>query len=597
MKPLFYLNKYIWKYKYRLLLGIVFIFLSNYFSLFPAEYVRKSLDEAIVSFDQYHQADNPVEKNLIKDRVFNAVSVYILMILLMTFLKGLFTFFTRQTIIIMSRLIEYDLKNAIYKHYQVLDMDFYRQNSTGDIMNRISEDLNRVRMYLGPGIMYSINLIALFIMVVSTMLSINVRLTLIALIPMPFLAVMIYFVSRQINRKSTIAQQSLSKIMQWAQETFSGIRIIKSMAKEKVFERIYKDASDDYRKKNIDLYKVEALFYPSMLIMIGLSTVFTVYFGGKQVFMGNLTYGNIAEFVIYVNMLTWPITSIGWVTSIIQRAAASQRRINEFLQTQPSIKNDEGMTPELNGDISVEGVYYKYPGKNYWALENIHFRLKKGQKIGIIGRTGSGKTTLLQLLLRIMDPQKGKIYYDRWEIREIKPSYLRSKIGYVPQDVFLFSDTIESNVLFGLDEYQSKQVSTEEALQWVDLSETIKELPAGLNSVIGERGVMLSGGQKQRLSIARAIVTKPLWLFLDDAFSAIDNDTEQKIHQNIFQRFPDTSMIITSHKVKSIMHCDYIYVMDRGKIVEEGTHQTLLEHNKLYCRFYHQQMIETVEDA
>ena len=524
----------------------------------------------------------------------NVVLLYGGLILLMALIRGVFLFFQRQTIIVMSRLIEYDLKNDIYVHYQKLPLSFYRKNNTGDLMNRISEDVSQVRMYLGPAIMYSINMIGTAVLVISYMLTINVRLTLFSLLPLPILSISIYYVNNLINKRSILIQQSLSKMTTFTQEAFSGIRVMKAYVREKDFSREFEGETKNYFNKSLDLVRVDSLFLPLIVGLIGLSTILTVYIGGIEVMRGTITTGNIAEFVIYVNLLTWPVASLGWVTSLVQRAAASQERINEFLNTESEIVSLENKTTEINGAVKFDDVTFIYPDSGIKALDNVNFEIKEGQTLAILGTTGSGKSTIANLICRMYDVTNGTILIDQTPIQEYEIPYLRSNVGYVPQEVFLFSDTIRNNIAFGFNESDFEEKQIAEAARDADLLENIERFPNGFETMLGERGITLSGGQKQRVSIARAIIRNPKILILDDSLSAVDTKTENAILQNMKRIMKNRTSIVISHRVSSAKLADYIIFLDEGKIVEQGTHEELLKLGGLYTGLYEKQLKEEV---
>jgi ATP-binding cassette subfamily B multidrug efflux pump len=595
MRPLRYLNKYIWKYKYRLILGTVFIIVSNIFAIYPPQIIR--------------EAFNAVEKHLkgtsAANEEFSFLSAWTanysltetllffgVLVLVLAMLKGLFTFFMRQTIIVMSRLIEYDLKNEIYAHYQRLDMSFYKANNTGDIMNRISEDVSRVRMYLGPGIMYTINLIVLFVLVITTMLNTNVKLTLYSLIPLPLLSILIYYVSNKINKKSEQMQAQLSDLTTISQESFSGIRILKSFVREQQTEGQFNHTAKSYMKKALAVVKVEATFMPIMLLLIGLSTILTVYIGGKETIAGTISTGHIAEFVIYVNMLTWPVTAIGWVTSLTQRAAASQKRINSFLTTQPTIKNTSSAPFQAKGTIQFREVSFKYPNADNNAISGISFAIEPGKTLAIIGKTGAGKSTIANLICRLFDPDSGQVNINGQNIKSVNIDALRSGIGYVPQEVFLFSDTISNNISFGLPHGEELQEAIHQAAKDAAIYDAIQDFPNGFSTKLGERGITLSGGQKQRLSIARAIIKNPDVLIFDDCLSAVDTETEATILHNLKRIMHKKTAVIISHRISSVQHADEILVLDKGKIVESGQHSSLLKKGGIYSELYRIQSLK-----
>ena len=589
MKDLAYLNKYLWKYRLYLIAGIAFTAVSNVFSIIPAVFVRYSFNLLENSYELFEL----FEGFRLQSKTVEIFGVGLLIagitILVSTLLRGGFMFLMRQTVIVMSRHVEYDLKNEIYQHYQNLPLSFYRRNNTGDLMNRISEDVSRVRMYIGPAIMYTVNLVTLFFMVIPYMFSINFELTLYSLLPLPILSVSIYFVNNIINKRSEEIQESLSDLSTFVQEAFSGIRVIKSFVREPDYLKSFSSASEDYRKKSLKLAFVQSLFLPLIMGLIGLSVILTVYMGGVQVMQGKVTTGNIAEFIIYVNMLTWPVASLGWVTSIIQRAAASQRRVNEFLLTKNDILPGKNLNPVLKGEIKFDQVSFRYPDTGILALDNISFEVGAGKSVAIIGTTGSGKSTIANLLLRLYDVTDGQVILDReHEIKDLDLTHYRSQCGYVPQDVFLFSDTIENNIAFGSDDISLKEVK--QAAQDADLMDNIEGFEKGFQTKIGERGITLSGGQKQRTSIARAIVRSPKILILDDALSAVDTKTENTILNSMKKIMRDRTTVIISHRVSSAKLADQVIVLDQGKIVEKGSHDQLIAREGVYKDLYHKQI-------
>ncbi|MEM9391686.1 MAG: ABC transporter ATP-binding protein, partial [Bacteroidota bacterium] len=588
MKELSYLNKYLVKYKYHLFLGLVFIIISNVFQIIPAPVVRYAINLITDNIEVYNSFQELDLKENIYAIFTSSILIYAGLILLMALMRGLFLFMVRQTIIVMSRLVEYDLKNEIYAHYQSLPLSFYRRNNTGDILNRISEDVSKVRMYLGPSIMYGLNMVTLFALLIPYMLSINVTLTLYALIPLPILSISIYYVNNIINKRSEEIQKSQSGLSTFVQEAFSGIRVLKSFTREDDSNRKFTEKSDEYKHKSLRLTKVQALFYPLILGLIGLSTILTVYAGSAQVIAGTLTFGNIAEFIIYVNLLTWPVTSLGWISSITQRAAASQKRINEFLKTKNDIISKENLKSKITGSITFKNVGFVYPDSGIEALNGISFNVEPGESLAIIGTTGSGKSTIANLITRMYDCTSGSIDIDSNKIEDYDVVNLRSQIGYVPQDVFLFSDSIYNNIAFGADEAVEETVL--QGAKDADVYNNIVDFPDGFATMLGERGITLSGGQKQRVSIARAICRDPKILILDDALSAVDTKTENAILQSLSKIMRGRTSIIISHRVSSAKLADKIIVLDDAQIVEEGTHSQLLEANGVYKELYEKQV-------
>lgn len=587
MKPLWRLNKYLLKYKGYLLLGIVFTIISNIFVIIPAQLVRIAIDYVVESFSFYQlfgEGDLTAEARSI---FLEFILIFGVLILVMALLRGFFLFLIRQTIIIMSRLIEFDMKNEIFTHYQQLPLSFYRKNSTGDLMARITEDVSRVRMYLGPAIMYGINLVLLFPLVIGYMLTVNVELTLYSLLPLPILSLSIYFVNNLINERSEKIQRSLSGLSTFVQEAFSGIRVLKAFVREEDSANEFKKASEEYKDKSIRLTLVQSLFYPLILGLIGVSTILTVYIGGLQVMEGTIGYGVIAEFILYVNMLTWPVTALGWVTSIIQRAAASQTRINEFLNEKNDIVSLENLEREIQGDIQIKNLSFVYPDSGIKALNNVNFEIKAGQAMAIIGATGSGKSTIANLLLRMYDPTEGEILIDNIDLKSYEIHSLRKQIGFVPQDVFLFSDTITNNIAFGLDTVPEGMV--EKAAKDADVYQNILDFPQGFETKLGERGMTLSGGQKQRVSIARAIAKEPRILLLDDCLSAVDTKTENSILNALKVIMKGRTSIIISHRVSSAKLADKIIVLADGHVVEQGTHDLLMGKKGIYAELYEKQ--------
>jgi ATP-binding cassette subfamily B multidrug efflux pump len=594
MKHLAYLNKYFYKYRWKMIPGVLFVIISNYFGVLPAQVIRLAFDLVTENIGLYRVYEGFERQSLLYDVFASSLFFFGALVLILALIRGLFLFLMRQTLILTSRHIEYDLKNEIYNHYQILDAAFYKRNNTGDLMNRVTEDVNRVRSYLGPAIMYSINTIVLSIMVIGAMLQVNVTLSFYALLPIPFLTGLLLFVNKIINKRSERIQQQLSNLSSFVQETFSGIRVIKSYQREEDKMNAFEKESNTYRNVTLHLVKAEAIFFPIILLLIGLSTIITVYVGGLEVAKGTITPGNIAEFIVYVNQLTFPAMALAWVTSLIQRAAASQKRINEFLLTQPNIVSGSHNPQQLRGEISFQGVDFIYPDTGIQALKGLSFEVKPGEVLAIIGRTGSGKSTIAQLLLRMYDPTKGRITVDGTPIQEWNLRSLREQMGYVPQDVFLFSDTIARNIAFGMDQLDQEQV--QQAAQMAAVHQNILDFEKQYQTEIGERGITLSGGQKQRVSIARALVKKPKLLILDDCLSAVDTRTEEEILRNLSQFMEARTCILIAHRISTIKNADHILVLDEGKIIEQGTHQSLLAQKGAYFNLYEKQLLEESEN-
>lgn len=593
MKELSYLNKFFVRYRWRFLLGIIFVSLSNYFRVLQPQMIREALDlvvENIGLFGLFQGFSMQPELFKILGR---SLLYFGVLVLILALLMGIFMYLMRQTIIVMSRLIEYDMRKEIFAHYERLNTAFYKRNNTGDLMSRITEDVSKVRMYLGPAVLYGINLISLTILVIYSMLSVNVELTLYSLAPLPLLSISIYYVSNLINKKSEVIQRQLATLNSNAQEVYSGIRVVKSYVQEGAMAGFFAEQSDDYKAKSLNLARVDAFFYPLMILLIGASTVITVYVGGLQVVRGAITPGNIAEFVIYVNMLTWPVTAIGWIASIVQQAAASQKRINEFLNTEPDITNPTGEVEPVKGLVEFDHVDFTYPDTGIQALKDVSFRLEPGQKMAIIGRTGSGKTTIADLITRMYDVSGGAIRIDGKDIREHNLGHIRQRIGYVPQDVFLFSDTIANNIAFGKRDASREDI--EQHARHAAIHDEIKELPDGFDTAVGERGVTLSGGQKQRVSIARAFLKKPDIVVLDDCLSAVDTKTEKQILGYLSGALSDKTAIIITHRIYSLLQFDKIIVLEDGAIVENGTHEELLQKKGYYYELFEKQSLEEAE--
>lgn len=589
MKELSYLNKFFYKYRWRVIPGVIFVIISNYFGILPAQVIREAFDLVKENIDLYRLYDGFDRQSIIYEVFSKSLLFFGIVVLVLALLRGIFLFMMRQTLILTSRHIEYDIKNEIYQHYQQLDFAFYRRNNTGDLMNRATEDVNQVRNYLGPAIMYAINTVVLSIMIIYAMYNVNATLATYSLLPIPIISVIILFVNKVINRRSERIQRQLSQLSSFVQETFSGIRVIKTYTREQDKMDNFKVESDRYKDINLNLVKVQAFFFPLIIFLIGFSTIITVYIGGLEVNAGNITAGNIAEFIIYVNQLTFPAMSLAWVTSLVQRAAASQKRINEFLDTKSEIVGGQ-LTQELNGDIQLKNVSFTYPETGIKAIDNVSFHIPAGKTMAIIGRTGSGKSTLANLLMRMFDADQGEILYDRRNIKDFELKSVREQIGFVPQQVFLFSDTIARNIAFGLDQVDTPKV--EQAAKDAVVYDNIIGFDEGFETHIGERGITLSGGQKQRVSIARALVKDPKILMFDDCLSAVDTKTEEEILHNLGKIMDGRTSIIIAHRISTIKNADHIIVLEDGKIIEEGTHLELLNMDGEYASLYEKQLLE-----
>ena len=581
MRALRYVNKYFLKYKWRFLVGILITILSKILALRIPRIVSESLN----GVEDYISGKTTDFEMVSKELIWNT-----LLMVAAAVLAGFFTFLMRQTIIVCSRLIEFDLKNEIYQQYQQLSLNFYKKNRTGDLMNRISEDVTKVRMYFGPAVMYSMNMLVLFIVGFWQMLQVDVRLTLYTLIPFPILSLSIFFISKIINQKSTTVQVYLSKLTTYNQEFFSGINVVKSYGIEPSVIADFNSLADQSKQKNIDLSKVQALFFPLMILLIGVSNLMVIYIGGKQYIDGEIQIGVVAEFIIYVNMLTWPVAVVGWVTSIIQTAEASQERINEFLQEIPEIQGDDVAPSKVQGNISFQNVRLAYDDTNIEALKGVSFTVKAGETMAILGKTGSGKSSIVNLISRLYDATSGQISVDGIPITQLNLDSLRSAIGFVPQDPFLFSDTISNNIRFGKEDASKEEITM--AAQNAVVHDNILEFKDQYNTVLGERGVTLSGGQKQRVSIARAIIKNPKILIFDDCLSAVDTETEEKILENLERVSKEKTTFIISHRVSSAKNADQIIILNNGEIVQQGTHQQLINQKGYYKDLYEQQLLE-----
>ena len=581
MKELQYLNKYFVKYKFHFLLGILITIVAQIFSLFTPKLVSQSF-QAIESFHSTKMTSEMIKAELIEN---------VLWIVGTTLIAGVLTFLMRQTLIVMSRHVEFDLKNEVFKHYEVLDQNFYKRNRTGDLMNRISEDVGKVRMYVGPAVMYTINTFIRFTVVIIYMYNVSPLLTLYTLLPLPILSFIIFRLSTEINKRSTTFQQYLSKISSFTQEIFSGIRVVKAYAMEKQYQDEIIDLAKESKTKSMSLARVQSLFGPLMIALIGVSNLVVIYFGGLMYIDGTIkSIGTIAEFILYVNMLTWPVASIGWVSSLVQEAEASQKRINEFLKIEPEIKNKATEHTNIKGEIEFKNVTFTYEDTEITALKNISFTVKKGETLAILGQTGSGKSSILSLITRMYDIKEGQINIDGKAIDQVNLYDLRNSIGIVPQDAFLFSDTIKNNIKFGKENASDEEVMT--AAKKAVVHDNIMNFNAQYETILGERGITLSGGQKQRVSIARAIIKDPEILLFDDCLSAVDTETEEQILNNLLQISKDKTTIIVSHRVSSAKNADKIIIIDEGQIIQEGSHNQLVNQPGYYAELYLRQLSE-----
>jgi len=615
MKALQSLNKYFIKYKWHLLVGLIFIICTNYFKVMAPEIFRQGIDfleaalelkedkgtippipESITWFDSVFGLDLTEQTVFSNSESRKSLILYYSSLLALIFgltfvIQGIFLFFTRVSIIIMSRRIEFNMKNEIFIHYQKLSLGFFKRNSTGDLMNRISEDVSKVRMYLGPGVMYTLNLVFLVGFVLYEMISISGKLTLYTLLPLPLLSVSIYFVSSLINKKSERVQRTQSELSTFVQESTSGIRVLKAYNREKSYQENFVQLSSKYKKFVLNLVKVEALFMPLIILLVGMSTILAIYIGGKEAIdTGEISTGNIAQFILYVSMLTWPFASVGWVTSLINKAEASQERINEFLDEEPEIISGSTLKTKFSGDVSFKNVSFTYPDTGITALNDVSFKIPAGKTLGITGKTGSGKSTIVQLLSRQYDVSSGSVLIDNLDIRKCDLEGFRNSIGVVPQDVFLFSDTIENNIAFSGENFSKSDIVL--AAKDADIYNNIMDFKEGMDTLLGERGLNLSGGQKQRISIARAIIKKPDFLIFDDCLSAVDTETEEKILASLNRIMANRTSVIISHRLSSIINADHIIVLDNGKIVESGTHLELLDLKGQYAELVQKQLIE-----
>jgi ATP-binding cassette, subfamily B, multidrug efflux pump len=582
MKELKYLNKYFLKYKYRLIVGILITIVARIFIVFTPRFTGNA-----IQLIEEHITNKEQDYITFKDDLI----YYILLILGVSIIAAFFTFLMRQTLIVMSRLIEFDLKNNVFKQYEQLSQNFYKQNRTGDLMNRISEDVSKVRMYFGPALMYSINTFTLFVILIPLMVSTAPKLAAYTLLPLPILSIAIYKLSKEIHKRSTVVQEYLSKLTVFTQESFSGISVIKAYGITNDITTKFDTLSEESKGKNMELVKVQAWFFPFMILLIGLSNVLVIYIGGQQYINGNIkSVGTLVEFLLYVNMLTWPVATVGWVTSMVQQAEASQKRINEFLNVIPEITNNNEQEYNFDTNIEFKNVTFTYPDTNITALNNISFKINKGDTIAIIGKTGSGKSTILNLISRLHDVTEGKLLIGDKEIKTHNLLQLRENIGVVPQDPFLFSDSIENNIQFGKSKATKDEII--QAAKDADVHENIIQFQKGYKTILGERGVTLSGGQKQRVSIARAIIKKPKIVLFDDCLSAVDTETEETILNNLKRVTENSTTIIVSHRISSAKNANTIFILDKGYIIQKGTHKELLNTSGYYKELHQKQLSE-----
>ena len=591
MKHLAYLNKYFLRYKWRISAGIFFVICANALSAYNPIITKHAVDLLAKNLKQV--TGDQKNREILTGQLGQQILFLFLKYLGVALLAGAFTFAMRQTIIVVSRMIEFDLKNDIYDHYQQLDLAFYRRNNTGDLMSRITEDVSRVRMYCGPAIMYSVNLFFTIAFAVGSMLIMNPTLTMWALIPLPVLSVIIYFVNELVEKASTRIQSKLSDMTTDAQETYSGIRVVQAYVREKEMMKHFAEESEEYKQRQISMAKIDAIYFPSMTFLIGCSIIIVVFVGGLQVAEGKLSPGGLAAFLMYTNMLMWPVSSLGWVASMIQRAIASQKRINEFLDYKSEISDVPGIEKEIKGEITFDHVSFTYPDTGIKALQDVSFKVEPGQRLAIIGRTGSGKSTIADLMMRMYDPTSGKILVDAINIKDRQLGSYRRQIGFVPQDIFLFSETITENIGFGLDKVDKEHAKR--YANYASIANEIERFPEGFETIVGERGVTLSGGQKQRISIARALIKQPNVLMLDDCLSAVDTATEKQIQQNLDEVLAGKTAIVITHRIFALMRFDNIIVLEDGRIAEQGTHAELLKKGGVYAEIYEKQLSEQKE--
>lgn len=586
------LNKYLWRYRGRLFLGIVFVILSNIFAVIQPKMISQALDLVLRDLESIRMASGfEVRNDIIKNLSMNLFT-YGALVIGFALLMGTFMYFTRQTIIVVSRLIEYDLRKDIYSHYSSMSQSFYRKSRIGDLMNRIMEDVSKVRLYLGPAILYGINITSLTILVVAAMVNVSPKLSLYTLIPLPLLSLSIYYVSSIVHRQSRVIQEQLSVLTSLSQEVYSGIRVVKSFVKDQQMAEYFEDNCESYKNKSMALVQTNAFFQPLMVLIIGISTIAVIYFGGLQIHNGSISAGTLVEFIIYLNMLTWPVTSMGLIASNIQQAAASQRRIDEFFDQKPEITNGSLSDIHLSGNIEFRNVTFIYPDTGIKALDNVSFTINKGEKIAIIGKTGSGKTTIAEMILRTFDPVSGQVLVDGNDLRKLDLEQWRDIIGYVPQDNFLFSDTIQGNISFGKDDASREEVEAAAIKSMIHTE--ISELPMEYETLVGERGVSLSGGQKQRTSIARALVKEPEIIILDDSLSAVDAQTEMEISHMLEKELKDKTAINITHRLNPNSYYDKIIVLHKGRIADIGNHSALYATNKFYKQLIDRAALESI---